>query len=102
MKRRAQIVLPASYIAFAIYAWFDFTNTNHDGLANVGLILVTLPVTAVVLSAGSLMGQESMPMPSGHGYVGDHALYYFPAVAVTAILWWLIGRLIDRWLVRLR
>jgi hypothetical protein len=102
MKRRAQIVLPALYVAFAVYAWFDFVNTNHDGLANVGLFLVTLPVTTAVFFAGSLMGKESMPMPSGHGYLGDHALYYFPAVAVTAILSWLIGRLIDRWFARLR
>ena len=25
-----------AYLAFAAYAWFDFTRINHDGLANVG------------------------------------------------------------------
>ena len=69
-------------------------------LANVGLFLVTLPVTIVVMIAGSSMGLSSMPMPSGHGYLGDHALYYFPAVVVTAAIWWIIGRLIDRGLAR--
>lgn len=96
MKRRAQLALPVLYVAFAIYAWFDFVNTNHDGLANVGLFLVTLPVTIIVMIAGSSRGQASMPMPTGHGYLGDHALYYFPAVVVTAALWWMIGRIIDR------
>ena len=100
MKRRAQLALPGLYVAFAIYAWLDFVNTNHDGLANVGLFLVTLPATIVFLIVGSSMGRSSMPMPSGHGYLGDHALYYFPEVVVTAALWWLMGRLIDRGLAR--
>ena len=37
MKRRAQVILPALYLAFATYGWIDFVNTNHDGLANLGL-----------------------------------------------------------------
>ena len=100
MKRRAAFILPCLYIAFAIYAWIDFTNTNHDGLANLGLFVVTLPVTIVMLIAGWLMGSSEMPMPDGHGYLGDHALYYVPAVLVTAVLWWLIGRAIDRFRAR--
>ena len=100
MKRRAQVILPALYLAFATYGWVDFVNTNHDGLANVGLFLITLPVTILLLIAGSVMGQTSMPMPDGHGYIGNHALYYVPAVIATAALWWWIGRLIDRVLAR--
>jgi hypothetical protein len=90
------IWLPGLYIAFAIYGWIDFAATNHDGLANVGLFLITAPVTLVDLVVGSMMGRSSVLMPHGHGYLGDHALYYVPAVAVTACLWWLIGRAIDR------
>ena len=93
--------LPALYIAFAIYAWIDFTRINHDGLANVGLFLVTLPVTIVDLIIASLMGRSSVLMPHGHGYLGDHALYYGPAVIVTAMLMWLIGRSIDRAVARM-
>jgi hypothetical protein len=88
--------LPGLYMAFAIYGWVDFVNTNHDGLANIGLFLITLPVTLLDLILGSMLGRTSVLMPSGHGYLGDHALYYVPAVAVTALLWWLIGRAIDR------
>jgi hypothetical protein len=40
---------PALYLALALYAWIDFTRTAHDGLANLGLMLVSLPVTAVGL-----------------------------------------------------
>ena len=99
-KRLFQIALPALYVTFAIYGWIDFVNTNHDGLANVGLFLITFPVTIVLLVVGGMMGRSEILMPDGFGYLGDHALYYFPAVAVTAFLWWLIGRAIDRMLAR--
>jgi hypothetical protein len=88
--------LPTLYVAFAVYAWVDFVHINHDGLANVGLFLVTLPVTLIDLLLGILLGRREVLMPHGHGYIGDHALYYFPAVAVTASLFWLLGRAIDR------
>ena len=93
--------LPALYIAFAIYAWIDFTRINRDGLANVGLFLVTLPVTIVDLIIAGMMGRSSVLMPRGHGYLADHALYYGPAVIVTAALMWLIGRSIDRIVARM-
>ena len=92
------VILTTAYLAFALYAWIDFTHTNHDGLANVGLFLVTLPVTLVDLMVGAMLGRSGILMPSGYGYIGDHALYYGPAVAVTALLLFLIGRRIDRWM----
>ena len=99
-KPRARIILPVLYVGFAVYGWIDFINTNHDGLANLGLFLITLPVTVVDLIIGSVLGRTSVLMPNGHGYIGDHALYYVPAVMVTAALWWWIGRAMDRALVR--
>lgn len=94
---RAQILLPAIYVGFAVYGWIDFARSNPDGLANLGLFLLTLPVTIVLSIVGSARGQTNMLMPEGHGYVGDHALYYVPAVSITALLWWLIGKVVDRW-----
>jgi len=94
--RQARYILPALYIAFAVYAWIDFVNTNPDGLANLGLFLVTLPVTLLDLLLGALLNRTEVLMPQGHGYIGDHALYYVPAVAFTAALFWLLGRAIDR------
>lgn len=41
--------LPALYLAFAVYAWIDITYTAYDGLTNLGLMLVTSPVTALGL-----------------------------------------------------
>ena len=86
--------LPGAYLAFAIYAWVDFVHTNHDGLANVGLFLITAPVTLAMEIGGAIAGHRLYP--DGHGYLGDHALYYFPAVLLTAALLWWAGRSIDR------
>jgi hypothetical protein len=95
--RRARFILPGIYLAFALYVWMDFTGIARDGLANVGLMVATLPVTLVGLLLGSLMGGSSFVLlPDGFGYLGNHAIYYVPAVAITASLWWWIGRAFDR------
>jgi hypothetical protein len=96
------IWLPGLYLAFAVYGWVDFARTNPDGLANLGLFLITAPVTVVMLIIGGLLGRQSFPMPSGHGYLGDHAFYYVPAVLVTAVILWFVGRAIDRAIGRAR
>jgi hypothetical protein len=93
--------LPGCYLAFALYAWIDFTRTNHDGLANVGLFLVTFPVTIADLILSAMTGRQDVLMPHGHGYIGDHALYYLPAALVTAALFGLAGRAIDRLVAKL-
>jgi hypothetical protein len=84
------------YLALATYVWFDFARANPDGLANVGLFLITAPVTMVDLIVSALLGQSGALMPDGHGYLADHALYYVPAVAVTALLLWLLARAVER------
>jgi hypothetical protein len=93
--------LPGGYLAFAIYAWIDFTQTNRDGLANVGLFLVTFPVTIIDLIVSAMLGRSDILMPDGHGYIGNHALYYFPAALITAGLFFVVGRAIDRLLARI-
>ncbi len=96
-KRRARFILPGLYLALALYVWIDFTRIARDGLANVGLFLVTAPVTAVGLLIDWIIGSKRFALlPDGFGYLGNHALYYVPAVAVTAALLWLLGRKIDR------
>jgi hypothetical protein len=72
-------------------------DTNPDGLANLGLMLVVLPVTVAGLFIGWLADQESFVLlPDGLGYFGDHALFYAPSVALIALALWLLGRWIDR------
>ena len=96
-KRRWQLILPSLYLLLAAYVWFDFTGINHDGLANVGLMLVTLPVMLIGLAIGAVVGSKSfILLPTSYGYLTDHAIYYVPAVAITALLIWWLGRAIDR------
>ena len=96
-KRGARFILTGLYLALALYVWVDFTRIARDGLANVGLFLVTAPVTAVGLLIDWIIGSKSFALlPDRFGYLGNHALYYVPAVAVTAALVWLLGRKIDR------
>ena len=96
-RDRWRYILPGLYLAFAIYVWVDFTQIARDGLANVGLFLATLPVTLVGLLLGWIFGSSKFVlMPGGFGYLAAHAIYYVPAVALTALLWWWIGRAIDR------
>jgi hypothetical protein len=83
-----------AYLTFAAYAWFDFTRINHDGLANVGLFLMTAPI-ALVDAVMTSNGWGSL-QPHGHGYLTDHALYYVPAVAVTALLLGIVASAIVR------
>ena len=96
-RRRAHFILPGLYLALALYVWVDFATAARDGLANVGLFAVTLPVTIVGLLVDAIAGSKAfLLLPDGFGYLGNHALYYVPAVALTtALLWWL-GRAIDR------
>jgi hypothetical protein len=96
-KRRARFILPGLYLLLALYVWIDFTRTNHDGLANIGLMLVTFPVALIGLLLTAIAGEtDFILLPDRYGYLGDHALYYGPAVAVTALLLWWLARAIDR------
>jgi hypothetical protein len=84
---RWKYVPPALYLTFALYAWIDFTHTAHDGLANLGLVLVTLPVTALGLLLTSALGRtEFVLIPSGLGYYTAHAIYFWPAALLIAAL----------------
>lgn len=96
-KRRWRYILPGLYLLLAIYVWIDFTRLPPDGLANLGLMVVTLPVTLVGLLLGWLIGStQFILLPAGPSYLAAHAIYYVPAAALTALLLWWIGRAIDR------
>jgi hypothetical protein len=96
-KRRARYILPGLYLLLAMYVWFDFASAPPDGLANVGLFAVTLPITLLGLAIGAISGtREFVLLPDGPGYLLSHAIYYIPAASVTALLLWWLGRAIDR------
>ena len=96
-RRRARFILTGLCLALALYVWVDFATAARDGLANVGLFAVTFPVTMVGLLVDTMAGSKAfLLLPDGFGYLGNHALYYVPAVAITTTFFWWIGRAIDR------
>ena len=89
--------LPAAYAVLASLAWWDFATTAPDGLANIGLMVVVLPVTAIGLALGWAIGSEAFPLlPDGFGYLGSHAAYFAPSALLIALMLWRIGLAIDR------
>lgn len=95
-KRRLRFILPGLYVLLAVYVWWDFIRLPRDGLANMGLMFITAPVTLVGLILDEVSDSSGFSlMPGGHGYLTNHSLYYVPAVAVTALLFWLLGRKLD-------
>jgi hypothetical protein len=95
---RWKYVLPALYLALALYAWIDFTRTSQDGYAALGLMLVTLPVSAVGLILTSALSTTSFVLlPSGLGYFTAHAAYFWPsALLITALLYGICSSLSRR------
>lgn len=92
-----RLILTGVYLLLTLYVWWDFTRINRDGLANAGLFFVTAPVTIFGLIIDAIRGSNRFTLlPTGYGYLMNHALYYLPAVAVTALLFWWIGSAIDR------
>ena len=89
--------MPAAYLVIATLAWLDFSRLPPDGLANLGLMLVVLPVTVldVLLRPGSAPG-SSIFMPSGLGYYMNHAVFFWVSAAMIAAVLALLGAIIDR------
>jgi hypothetical protein len=95
MKPRYMVL--GGYLGIALFAWIEFLRLPPDGLANVGLFLVTFPIAFVGLAVTELLGVSSFAlMPNRFGYVWDHAAYYFPAVMVTALLLYALTRRLGR------
>ena len=92
---RARFLIPLIYLAVAVYVWMDFVGTNPDGLANVGLFILTLPVAIVGLALTEIISSgRFVLLPSGFGYYANHALYYWPSVLVTwMLLYWITAAL---------
>jgi hypothetical protein len=89
--------LPGAYAVFAGFAWWDFATTAPDGLANIGLMFVVLPVTALGLALGWAIGSEAFPLlPDNLGYLGSHAAYFLPSALLIALMLWRVGLAIDR------
>ena len=78
-------VVPLLYLVGAAMIWLVFARTNPDGLANIWIVIYTLPIFMV----GTLvLGLEFPYMPGG--YYQAHALYFWPSVVFLATLLFLI------------
>ena len=94
---KLKIVLPAAYCAVALIAWINFARAPPDGLANVGLMLVALPMTLLDLALRSADAPgSSVLMPDSHGYYGNHAVFFACSVVIIASALWWLGRFLDR------
>ena len=91
--QRLPKIISAIYLAGGLAVWISFIRTNHDGLANVGLILYVFPISLLGLAAGWLTGRtEFLLIPDRFGYLGDHAVFFFPSLfAVAALIGWVVG-----------
>jgi hypothetical protein len=95
---KLRLLVPATYLALAGYAWIDFLEAKRAALAGLWLMVVTLPVTLIGALVGWLLAR---PPPifeaTGLGYVWDHALYFWPNVLAIALgLYWVVGAISRR------
>lgn len=82
---KLKLIIPALYILGAIPIWFIFSQTNPDGLANLGVVFYTFPI--VVL--GTFVFHLEFPYVPGSYYVA-HAVYFGFSVTFLATLLFLI------------
>jgi hypothetical protein len=75
------MVVPALYLVGAVFVWLDFARTNPDGLANIGIVLYTLPVALF----GIFVLQQEFPFAPG-GYYEAHAIYFSASVGLLALI----------------
>ena len=79
--RIAKVLVPAVYLLGAILVWVDFARTNPDGLANIGIVLYTLPIALF----GIFILKREFPFVHG-GYYEAHALYFSAGVGILALV----------------
>jgi hypothetical protein len=95
--RRLRLWLPLIYCLIALGAWVDFARLPPDGLASLGLWLVVFPIAVLdILLRPAESPGSSIFIPEGHGYYGDHAIFFAVSVALIAAILYAIGALLDR------
>ena len=82
---KLKLIIPALYILGAIPIWFVFSQTNPDGLANLGLVFYTFPIVLL----GTFLFHLEFPYITG-SYYAVHAVYFCILVTFLAVLLFLI------------
>ena len=78
-------LVPLLYLMGAAMIWLVFARTNPDGLANIWIVVYTLPIFLV---GTFVLGLEFPYLPGG--YYQAHALYFWPSVVFLAALLFLV------------
>jgi hypothetical protein len=76
-----KMAVPAVYLVGAVFVWLDFARTNPDGLANIGIVLYTLPVALF----GIFVLKGEFPFAPG-GYYEAHAIYFLVSAGILALI----------------
>ncbi|MFL6725783.1 MAG: hypothetical protein ACJ8FS_04615 [Sphingomicrobium sp.] len=94
---KVRVVLPGIYLLVAFCVWLDFMGLSADGFANLGLMLVVLPITLLdLVLRSSKHPADSIFVPDRWGYYLDLSVFFWISVAIIAVALFLLGRLIDR------
>ena len=80
-----KFLVPLIYVVGAIFVWIIFASSNPDGLANIWIVIYTLPIFII----GTLLLHLQFPYMPG-GYYQAHALYFWLSVTLLAITLFLI------------
>jgi len=83
--------VPAVYIAGSIVIWLNFLGSNPDGLANIWIAIYTFPIVLI----GTFLLQGEFPYMPGR-YYEAHALYFWPSIAVLALVLFLIFHVLQK------
>ncbi|MEQ1877556.1 MAG: hypothetical protein ABL958_13000 [Bdellovibrionia bacterium] len=103
--KRPRFYFPAIYATLAGYCWISFTQTNHDGLANVVILLVVLPFTIVDRILNRVIYSEMgdfilarLAHGAGlpRGYLANHAYHFFPCMAAMVVIMYFVGRMVEK------
>lgn len=92
-RRKIAKALTALYLLGAVGVLSNFLLTPPEGLANLPVVIWTLPTALIGLFAVYLPFEIPFPfMPSAFGYYGGHLAFFLPSVALISwIIWRIIG-----------
>ncbi len=83
--KRLPYVVAILYCIGAVFVWIDFSYTPPDGLANVGIVLYTLPAFLI----GKVISAREFPFFVG-GYYEAHRVYFIVSVAILSSLMFIV------------
>jgi hypothetical protein len=89
MRKKIAKIIVGLYLLGAIAALAAFVSAPPDGLANLPIVIWTLPTALIGLAVVYWPLDIAFPfMPSAFGYYGGHIAYFLPSVALIALLLW--------------